>query len=89
MDCCVALSQWNRAIELARQYELRDIDALLAKYARHLLDKNKTVNAIELYRKANHFLDAARLLYKVRGSNLKFLSYYLLQCCGVENFMKT
>ncbi len=65
VDCCVALSQWNRAIELARQYEMRDIDALLAKYARQLLDKNKTIDAIELYRKANHFLDAARLIYKV------------------------
>lgn len=42
-----------------------EIDTLLAKYAKHLLDTDKTINAIELYRKASHYLDAAKLMYKV------------------------
>ena len=47
------------------------IEGLLAKYASHLLDKDKFLEAIELYRKANHHTEAARLLtdlaQKVRG----------------------
>ena len=65
IDCCVRLNQWNTAIELAKAHNVKEIDSLLAKYASHLLDANKLVNAIELYRKANHYLEAAKLLYKV------------------------
>lgn len=59
------LNQWNTAIELAKTHNVREIDSLLAKYASHLLEKNKIVSAIELYRKAGHFLNAAKLLFKV------------------------
>ena len=65
IDCCVHLNQWNTAIELAKQYNVKEIDALLAKYAQHLLEKNKNINAIELYKKANHYLEAAKLMFKV------------------------
>lgn len=65
IDCCVHLNQWNQAIELAKTHNVREIDSLLAKYAQHLLEKNKVVNAIELYRKAGHYLEAAKLLFKV------------------------
>ena len=50
-------------MELATKYnQPTQISSLLAKYAQHLLDENKILQAIELYRKANHFLEAARLL---------------------------
>lgn len=65
IDCCVSLNQWNMAIDLAKTHNVREIDSLLAKYAQHLLEKNKIVNAIELYRKAGHHLEAAKLLFKV------------------------
>ena len=68
MDTCVQLNQWHKAIELAKAHNLKEIDVLLAKYAKHLLDKNKTIEAIELYRKANHYMDAAKLMYKVRST---------------------
>ena len=54
------------AIDLAKAHNVREIDSLLAKYAQHLLEKNKIVNAIELYRKAGHYLEAAKLLFKVQ-----------------------
>eukprot|EP00955_Chlamydomonas_euryale_P056297 356375-Chlamydomonas_euryale.AAC.14 len=38
------------------------IEGLLAKYANHLLEKEKFLEAIELYRKANHHTEAAKLL---------------------------
>ena len=65
IDACVQLNQWNTAIELAKAHNVREIDSLLAKYAQYLLEKDKIINAVELYRKANHFLQAAKLLFKV------------------------
>ncbi|KAK3088211.1 hypothetical protein FSP39_016191 [Pinctada imbricata] len=71
IDCCVHLNQWNTAIELAKSHNVREIDSLLAKYASHLLEKNKVVNAIELYRKAGHYLDGAKLLFKIAAEQAK------------------
>lgn len=61
------LSQWNKAVELTRTHNMKEIKSLLSKYASHLLEKNKTLEAVELYRKAHHFLDAAKLMFKVGG----------------------
>lgn len=57
--------QWNKAVELAKNHSMKEIGPLLAKYASHLLEKKKTLEAVELYRKAHHFLDAAKLMFKV------------------------
>lgn len=57
--------QWNKAVELAKNHSMKEIGSLLARYASHLLEKNKTLDAIELYRKANYFYDAAKLMFKV------------------------
>lgn len=57
--------QWNKAVELAKDHNMKEIGPLLAKYASHLLEKNKRLEAVELYRKAHHFLDAAKLMFKV------------------------
>ncbi|CAG5134548.1 unnamed protein product, partial [Candidula unifasciata] len=65
IDCCVHLNQWNTAIELAKTHNVQEIDMLLAKYAQHLLEKKKVLNAIELYRKAGHFMEAAKLMFKI------------------------
>lgn len=62
------LSQWNKAVELAKSHSMKEIGSLLARYAAHLLEKNKTLDAIELYRKASYFFEAAKLMYKVMHS---------------------
>ena len=49
IDCCVLLNQWDLAVELAKKHSVREIDGLLTKYAAHLLEKEKTLDAIELY----------------------------------------
>jgi len=59
------LNQWSMAIDLAKEHNVKDIDSLLATYAKHLLSKQKVLSAIELYRKAGRFLEAAKLMYKV------------------------
>lgn len=61
----MALNQWHEAVELAKQHNVTEISALLARYASHLLEKGNRLQAIELYRKADKLLDAAKLLYQV------------------------
>lgn len=77
---CVLLNQWNQAIELAKEHNVREIDSLLGTYAKHLLSKNKVLSAIELYRKAGRFLEAAKLMFKVSHlSKVPSLSLYSIQ----------
>ena len=92
IDICVSLNQWHQAVELATKYnQPNQISSLLAKYAQHLLDEKKIVQAIELYRKANHCLEAARLLMelakdetKKRSSPLRVKKLYVLGALMVE-----
>ncbi|ELK27435.1 PREDICTED: WD repeat-containing protein 35 isoform X2 [Myotis davidii] len=71
VDTCVHLNQWNKAVELAKNHNMKEIGSLLARYAAHLLEKNKTLEAIELYRKANYFYDAAKLMFKIADEEAK------------------
>ncbi|GAB1603121.1 repeat-containing 35-like isoform X2 [Argonauta hians] len=64
IDCCIQLNHWNMAIDLAKKYSVKDIDAKLNTYMSHLLEKGRTMNASELYCKAGHYLEAAKLLMK-------------------------
>ena len=41
--------QWDLAVELAKKHNIKETDSLLAKYAAHLLEKEKILDAIELY----------------------------------------
>ncbi|KAL0485363.1 WD repeat-containing protein [Acrasis kona] len=65
IDCCVELNQWDRAVQLAEKYNVKEIEDILYKYANHLVDKNKIPEAIELYQKANRNTESAKLLTKV------------------------
>ncbi|KAH8026538.1 hypothetical protein HPB51_021150 [Rhipicephalus microplus] len=71
IDICVSLNEWNTAIELAKELNVREIDTLLAQYAKRLLDEGKILSAVELYRKANRFRDAAQLMFKVATEESK------------------
>nr|XP_021149197.1 WD repeat-containing protein 35 isoform X1 [Columba livia] len=71
VDTCVHLNQWNKAVELAKNHNMKEIGSLLARYASHLLEKNKIFDAIELYRKANYFFEAAKLMFKIADEEAK------------------
>ncbi|XP_003962343.3 WD repeat-containing protein 35 [Takifugu rubripes] len=92
VDTCVNLNQWNKALELTQTHNMKEIKPLLSKYASHLLEKNKILEVVELYRRANHFLDAAKLLFKIadeeakkRTRPLRVKKLYVLAACLVEN----
>ncbi|XP_023690491.1 WD repeat-containing protein 35 isoform X2 [Paramormyrops kingsleyae] len=93
VDTCVHLNQWNKAVELAKDHNMKEIGSLLAKYASHLLEKNKTLEAVELYRKARHFLEAAKLMFKIaddeakrRTKPLRVKKLYVLAALLVEDY---
>eukprot|EP01135_Chromosphaera_perkinsii_P001605 Nk52_evm75s207 gene=Nk52_evmTU75s207 len=93
VDACVELNQWSQAVELARMNDMKEIDALLAKYAAHLLEKQKKLQAIELYRKANHFVEAAKLLCslakeseKMKPNPLRAKKLHVLAALQVEKY---
>ena len=66
-------------MELAEENNYPAIEGLLSKYATHLLSKGKTVDAINLYRKANRHTDTAKLLItlakesKAKGAEPDFI----------------
>ena len=74
VDTCVKLNQWDEGIRLAKQHNITTVDILLAKQANNFLEQNKIFNAIELYRKARHYLDAARLMFKVMSAEIVITS---------------
>merc|ERR1719230_1377477 len=94
VDTCVLLNQWDLAVNLAQQQNFQQIEGLLAKYAQHLLDKNKKIEAVQLYRKANRHTEAAKLLAQmareVPGGAQKhperIKKLYLLAALEVEKY---
>lgn len=80
-------------MRLAKQYNIGQVDTLLARQATQYLTQNKIFNAIELYRKANHYLDAARLMFDVadreakqRNNPLLIKKMYVLSGLLVEQY---
>lgn len=65
VDCCIALNQWDQAVELAEAHRLPEIEGLLSRYAARLLAKDDLIAAVELYQKAHKHLEAAELLVQL------------------------
>merc|ERR1719375_1855544 len=97
IDTCVLLNQWEPAVNLAQQHNFVQIEGLLAKYASHLLDKNKKIEAVQLYRKAQYHTEAAKLLNEiakemskagVQKNPKRIKKIYLLAALEVEKYKK-
>ncbi|XP_075255210.1 WD repeat-containing protein 35-like [Convolutriloba macropyga] len=85
IDCCIMLNQWDAVIELAKQSNSRDIDNMLARYATQLIDKGRIVAAVELYKKAGDYIQAAKKLFEIakeetakKSSPLRIKKIYVL-----------
>jgi WD repeat-containing protein 35 len=95
IDCCVLLNQWDQAVELAEQHSHTQIEGLLTRYASHLLIKNKLFQAVELYRKANRHVDAAKLLAQLgeiagrtKVDPLRAKKLYVLAALEVDRYKR-
>ncbi|XP_054833887.1 WD repeat-containing protein 35 [Eublepharis macularius] len=93
VDCCVHLNQWRKAVELAKQHNMKEIGSLLARYGSYLLEKNKPLDAVKLYYKANYFFDAAKLMFKIaddeakkRTKPLRVKKLYVMSALLVEQY---
>ncbi|CAI4227348.1 unnamed protein product [Auanema sp. JU1783] len=72
LDVCIQLNQWDMAVQLSRTHKLRDVDALLGKYAQELTGSNeRTLAAVQLYKRAGRFLDAARIVFEIADDERK------------------
>ena len=62
VDACVSLSRWDRAVALAERHDFRQIEGLLSKYAAHLLETKRHIDAVDLFQKAGKHLESANVL---------------------------
>jgi len=95
IDCCVLLHRWDKAMELAEEHNFPQIEGLLVKYATQLLERGKTMAAVELYRKANKSPEAAKLLAKMaqeqgqeKRNPLRAKKLHVLAALEVERYRK-
>jgi WD repeat-containing protein 35 len=95
VDCCVLSNRWDMAVDLAHQFQLPQVEGLLARYVTRLLDQGRTLAAIELYRKANRDLESAKLLAslaaevaKAKLKPLRAKQFYVLAAIEVERHRK-
>ena len=95
IDACVTLNQWDQAVELAEKHNYPQIEGLLTKYASHLLSKKKLFQAVELYRKACRYTEAAKLLVRLaeqagetKVNPLRAKKLYVLAALEVERFKR-
>jgi WD repeat-containing protein 35 len=93
IDCCILLNQWNLAVELAEQHNFVAIETLLSRYATHLIQKDKKMEAVELYRKANKNTESARLLAEIasklqaqRAPPLMIKKIYVLAAFEIDSY---
>lgn len=95
IDCAVLLNAWNYAVELAERHNFMQIEGVLQQYAAQLLENKQKLEAAELYRKANHNTDAARILTQIgcdlaeRESNpLHIKKLYVMAALEVDIYKK-
>jgi WD repeat-containing protein 35 len=66
------------------------VEGFFTKYALHLREKGNVMEAVELYAKARHYLDAAKLLYDLAAEQkenpLRAKKLYVLGAMHVERY---
>ena len=73
IDTCVLMNKWNLAVELAEKNNYLQIEGLVNKFSTVLIEKNKKMDLVELYRKAHKHTEAAKILIKI-AEDLKALN---------------
>lgn len=72
IETCISLNEWDRAVSLAQSKSSKiNVEGLLGQYAEHLINQGKIASAIELYRKARRFTQAAKLLQMLAQKDMR------------------
>lgn len=65
-EVCTKLNHWDRALRLSNQFTVNvNVNQMFEKHVNDLLARGRTMDAIQLYRKAEKYLEAAELLFEV------------------------
>lgn len=83
IDTCVLMNKWNLAVELAEKNNFFQIEGLVTKFCNILIEKNKKMDLVELYRKAHRHTEAAKMLIKI-AEDLKALNVILIQILKIK-----
>lgn len=67
------MNKWNLAVELAEKNNFFQIEGLVNKFCNILIEKNKKMDLVELYRKSHKHTEAAKILIKI-AEDLKSLN---------------
>ena len=93
IDTCVLMNKWNLAVELAEKNNFFQIEGLVNKFSSILIEKNKKMDLVELYRKAHRHTDAAKILIKIaedfkelNASPLTLKKIYVVAALEMESF---
>jgi len=92
IDTCVLNNKWNLAVELAEKNNFFQIEALVNKFCNVLIEKNRKMELVELYRKSHKHTEAAKMLIKIaedlKALNVNILLYLLIKLRRVQRFLK-
>lgn len=77
LDCCVQLNQWERALALGVEHNLPQVQTMLSNHVQALLDAGNLMQAVQLYRKAGRYGDAAKILAKLGADSVQSRSTLL------------
>eukprot|EP00038_Savillea_parva_P017457 m.20369 g.20369 ORF g.20369 m.20369 type:complete len:1166 (+) comp3785_c0_seq1:132-3629(+) len=92
IQTCVKMNNWGLAVDLAYSHpdQTAMVEGFFTKYASHLREKGNVMEAVELYAKARHYLDAAKLLYNLaaeqKDNPLRAKKLYVLGALHVERY---
>uniref|UniRef100_A0AC35UH30 ANAPC4_WD40 domain-containing protein n=1 Tax=Rhabditophanes sp. KR3021 TaxID=114890 RepID=A0AC35UH30_9BILA len=75
LDSCIQLNMWERAVELSKAHNIRDVPSLLSKYAMSITGNNeKTWATVQLYRKAGKYLEGSKILSELGTIEMRKIS---------------
>lgn len=94
VDTCIQLNNWDKAVSLSRTHNLQDVNVLMGKYVKELSESSeRSLAAVQLYRRAGRFLDGARVVYRLAEDErkkaapcLRLKKMYVLAALLIEEY---
>ncbi|KAK6061841.1 hypothetical protein COOONC_00495 [Cooperia oncophora] len=94
LDTCIQLNNWEKAVALSRTHNLQDVNVLMGKYVKELSESSeRSLAAVQLYRRAGRFLDGARVVYRLAEDErkkaatcLRLKKMYVLAALLIEEY---
>ncbi|VDM78095.1 unnamed protein product [Strongylus vulgaris] len=94
LQTCVQLNNWDKAVSLSRTHSLEDVNVLMGKYLEELNESSeRSLAAVQLYRRARRYLDGARIVYRMAEEErkkaapcLRLKKMYILAALLIEEY---